>query len=70
ARTLNELVVHDDERRLLWRSLRERAEHDQLYRTDLPEAELPPEVLTALLGIQGADAPYEPIESDAPPGVE
>lgn len=51
ARTLNDLVVASDERQLLWRSLRERAENSQLYQTGLPEAELPPEVLIALLGI-------------------
>ena len=54
AVTLNDLVVRDDERSLLWRSLRERAQNDQAYRIDLPEAELPPEVLLALLGIGGS----------------
>ena len=52
AKTLNDLVVKDDERALLWRSLRERAENEQLYKTDLPEADIPPEVLIALLGIK------------------
>ncbi len=52
AKTLNDLVVKDDERALLWHSLRERAENQQLYKTDLPEVELPPEVLMALLGIK------------------
>ena len=52
AKTLNDLVVKDDERAVLWRSLRERAESDQLYKTDLPEADIPPEVLIALLGIK------------------
>jgi hypothetical protein len=60
ARTLNELVVHDDERRLLWRSLRERAEHEQLYRTDLPEADIPPDVLMNLLGIHEGAGDYDP----------
>jgi hypothetical protein len=55
AKTLNDLVVDGDERLVLWRSLRERAENEQLYRTDLPEADIPPEVLRALLGIQEAD---------------
>ncbi len=36
ARTLNDLVVHSDERQLLWQSLRERAANAQLYHTDLP----------------------------------
>ena len=48
-----------DERDLLWRSLRERAENEQLYRADLPEADLPPDVLMALLGIKEAEANYE-----------
>jgi len=52
AKILNDLVVNTDERALLWRSLRERAENAQLYKTGLPEADLPPEVLTALLGIR------------------
>jgi hypothetical protein len=52
ARILNDLVVNTDERALLWRSLRERAESAQLYKTGLPEADLPPEVLIALLGIR------------------
>jgi hypothetical protein len=55
AKTLNDLVVDGNERLVLWRSLRERAENEQLYRTDLPEADIPPEVLRALLGIQEAD---------------
>ena len=52
ARTLNDLVVEGEERNLLWRSLRERAENEQLYKTDLPEADIPPEALMALLGIK------------------
>jgi hypothetical protein len=52
AQTLNDLVVDGDERLVLWRSLRERAETEQLYKTDLPEADIPPDVLMALLGIK------------------
>jgi hypothetical protein len=59
AQTLNDLVVQSDEREVLWQSLRERAESKQLYKADLPEAEIPPEVLIALLGIQDAQAPYD-----------
>src|SRR5687768_841106 len=58
AKTLNDLVVDGDERQLLWRSLRERAENEQLYKTDLPKADIPPEVLIALLGIKDIQAPY------------
>ena len=58
ARTLNELVVEGDERGVLWRSLRERAENDRLYKTDLPELDIPPEVLMGLLGIKDLDGEY------------
>jgi|SRR5690349_7140755 len=67
AKTLNDLVVDGDERQVLWRSLRERAENNQLYKTDLPEADIPPEVLVALLGIKQSEATYatrEQNESD------
>lgn len=59
AKSLNDLVVNGDERQLLWRSLRERAENSQLYKTDLPEADIPPEVLIALLGIKEMQGDYE-----------
>ena len=59
AKTLNDLVVDGDERLILWRSLRERAENEQLYKTDVPEADIPPEVLRALLGIKDVEAHYE-----------
>jgi len=52
AQTLNDLVVTSDERQLLWQSLRDRAEHEQTYKTGLPELELPPDILIALLGIK------------------
>jgi len=58
AKTLNDLVVDGDERQVLWRSLRERAENEQLYKTDLPEVDIPPEVLMALLGIKEMEATY------------
>ena len=50
AETINDLVVHSDERKLLWRSLRERVSQDQAY--EAPEADIPPEVLAAVLGIK------------------
>jgi hypothetical protein len=59
AKTLNDLVVDGDERQILWHSLRERAESEQLYKTDLPEADIPPEVLAALLGIREPEGTYE-----------
>lgn len=60
AKTLNDLVVDGGERSLLWRSLRERAEEEQQYQTDLPEVDLPPEALLALLGIKEPMGSYDP----------
>ena len=59
AKTLNELVVDGDEREILWRSLRERAENEQLYKTNLPEVDVPPDVLMALLGIKELNGEYD-----------
>jgi hypothetical protein len=59
AKTLNDLVVQSDERQLLWQSLRERAENAQLYKTDLPEVNIPPEVLITLLGIKEVQASFD-----------
>lgn len=51
AKILNDLVVQSEEREILWKNLRERAENEQLYKTDLPNEDIPPEVLMALLGL-------------------
>lgn len=59
AKMLNDLVVHAEEREILWKSLRERAENEQLYKADLPAADIPPEVLIALLGIKEWQADYQ-----------
>lgn len=59
AKTLNDLVVDGNERQLLWKSLRERAENEQLYKTDLPDVDIPPDVLIALLGIKEMQEPYD-----------
>ena len=59
AETLNDLVVQSDERQLLWQSLRERAAQEQTYQADLPEADIPPEVLVALLGIKEVSEGYK-----------
>lgn len=58
AKTVNDLVVDGDERQVLWQSLRERAENEQLYKVDMPDADIPPEVLMELLGIKELQAPY------------
>jgi hypothetical protein len=59
AKTLNDLVVDGDERHTLWKSLRERAENEQLYKTALPEADIPADVLMALLGIKELNGGYD-----------
>jgi len=59
AKTINDLVVDDDERDVLWRSLRERAENEQLYKVDVPEVDIPPDVLMKLLGIKEVEANYK-----------
>ncbi len=64
AKTLNDLVVNSEERAVLWRSLHERAENTQIYKTDLPEADIPPEVLIKLLGIKDSSASYSPSDLD------
>lgn len=64
AGTLNDLVVTSDERVVLWHSLRERALNDQLYKASLPDADIPPEVLVALLGIKEPAAPYSTADLD------
>jgi hypothetical protein len=58
AGSLNDLVVHSDQRVLLWQSLRERAEQDQLYKADMPD-DIDPAVLIALLGIKEFQANYD-----------
>ncbi len=59
AKTLNDLAVQDDERKLLWKSLRERAQNSQLYKTDLPDVEIDPILLGALLGIKELERDYD-----------
>ena len=59
AKLMNDLVVQNEEREILWKNLRERAENDQLYKTDLPETDIPPEILMALLGIKDLQTDYD-----------
>ncbi len=57
AATVNDLVVQSDERQLLWQALRERA--NQKYgEQELPDIDLPDEVLAILLGIKDLAEPY------------
>ena len=59
AKTINDLVVHSEERQLLWRSLRERAVRGQAYHVDLPELDVDPQVLIDLLGIKEISTDYD-----------
>lgn len=52
AQTINELVVKEEERSLLWKALRERALlHDQYRTGENSNLELDPEIIDILLGI-------------------
>jgi hypothetical protein len=62
ASSLNDLVVKTDQRASLWQSLRDRAERDQQYQTELPE-DIDPEMLLGLLGIKEIQRVY-PIEEE------
>jgi len=56
ARTVHELIVQSGERELLWQALRERASQSQAYGSaDLPELEVDPVLLAALLGIRALE---------------
>lgn len=53
ARTVNDLVVRDDERQVLWHALRERALQSGQYRADdLPEMAIDPAILLLLGGLK------------------
>jgi len=58
ARTINDLVVHSDERQVLWKALRERLARGAEYGVEnLPDLDLDPEILSALLGIRAMGLP-------------
>jgi len=61
ARSVNDLIVADDERSLLWQALRERAGQTQAYHIDdSMHVDLEPEILAALLGIHEPGQPETP----------
>jgi hypothetical protein len=64
ATTINDLVVHSEERQLLWRSLRERAVSGQAYQAELPALDVDPQVLIELLGKKEISADYESRNSE------
>ena len=54
AESINDLIVHTEDRQILWKALRERLEQKQIYGiSDQPELELEDEVLAELLGFHG-----------------
>ena len=55
ARTIDDLVIQSEERQLLWQALRERANQSQAATSELPDAELDPDLLAALLGLASTD---------------
>lgn len=60
AQSLNDLVVHSEERRLLWRALRERAGRSHSYgEKDLPGFDIDPSLLALFLGIKELLSDYE-----------
>lgn len=59
AETLNDLVVHSEERKVLWQALRERASQAQNYIAETMELELDPVVLATLLGVRELEGGYE-----------
>ena len=70
AETINDLVVHSEERKVLWKALRDRASQTQTYGPDqMDSVDIDPAVLAALLGIKELEMVYEveePEESEEP----
>ncbi len=57
ARSINDLIIQSEARQILWQALRERGSKDDYYHPDsLPEADLTPEILAAVLGISKISA--------------
>jgi hypothetical protein len=58
AKTVDDLIVHSEERQTLWKSLHDRASQAQTYGSPpLPEVDLAPEMLAMLLGIKKLESP-------------
>jgi hypothetical protein len=58
AQAIKDLIVQSEERQLLWQALRERAAQAPYQAADLPEIEIDPALLAALLGIKEAEQAY------------
>ena len=59
ADTISDLVVHSDERKYLWKALRDRALQAQTYGSEIDSFDIDPEALAALLGIKEFEKGYE-----------
>jgi hypothetical protein len=56
AKSINDLVVHENERKILWQALRERAGRNQDYQTQVQtDLEVDPAIIAAFLGITQAE---------------
>lgn len=67
AETINDLVIHSEERQTLWKALRERASRMQSYQAvGEPEVDLDAGMLALLLGIKGFEAPEAPEAPEVP----
>ena len=65
ADTINDLIVHSEERKVLWKALRDRASQAQTYGPDqLDSVDIDPAVLAALLGIKELEKGYEAQEPE------
>ena len=65
AETINDLIVHTEDRQVLWQALRERACHSQEYHpAEEMKLDLDADVLATLLGIREASTPFETVQSD------
>jgi hypothetical protein len=59
ANTINDLVVHTEERQVLWKALRERLTREPGYQIEeYPKLDFDPEVLAILLGVKEGDESY------------
>lgn len=67
ARTLNDLIVASEERRILWQALRERANQAQNYQlSENDDLSFDPVLLAAVLGIQDAEETHKVEQRDIP----
>jgi hypothetical protein len=56
AQTINDLIVHSEERQILWQALRERGEQSNQYSSsELDNVEISPETLALFLGLHQAE---------------